>query len=70
MSTRFGGTALRNNGVARRDVAHAVVVGLMRRADLSENEGSAGRRRSSIREAMVVRIGMGMQWQILQLLSA
>ena len=36
-----------------RDVAHAVVVGLMMRADLSENDGSAGRRISRSREAIL-----------------
>ena len=61
MYTRVGGTAAKRSGVAMRDVAHAVVVGLMMRADFKEKDGSAGRRRSSSREAIVSRVGVQAQ---------
>ena len=67
MYTRVGGTAAKRSGVAMRDVAHAVVVGLMMRADFREKDGSAGRRRSSSREAIVSRVNVPNQLLELEL---
>jgi hypothetical protein len=45
-----------------REVAHAVVLGETRRSDFREKEGSAGRRRRSMRDAMVVSVVFEGQW--------